>query len=312
MTDDARRGEALATMLGRFPAVAERVARVYGLRLPRHLAVFAAFWASTRHDPAERAALSGLGLEPWGVTDYFLDGGLDRTGRDGLDERLHGRFRRDPAEFVTVAAGDSDGLHWGLWYDDPAELPTFVVHNYARDSAETWTSGDASMLEMTASVVARAMSDYDGEEAERYRPLIGALDWFAGPDREALAADGPVRWASHPHRWAGSISVFPALPPESGDPRPAEADRRLALFQAGSAEAGAQIADARRELVSGRPALALAVGMELHWVDGDEYRDAGRDLLVDAYRALGRHALADIATIHAANRDLPTAEVLTP
>jgi hypothetical protein len=67
VTDDARRDEALELMLGRFPAVAERVERVYGLRLPRHVAVFAALWASTRRHPAEAAALSLLGVRPWGI-----------------------------------------------------------------------------------------------------------------------------------------------------------------------------------------------------------------------------------------------------
>src|SRR5258707_1307040 len=94
VSDDARRGEFLEVMLGRFPEGAERVRRVYGLRLPWHVAVFAALWASARHDRGEREALNYLGLGPWGVTDYLSDGGLELAGRDGLDERLHCRFRR--------------------------------------------------------------------------------------------------------------------------------------------------------------------------------------------------------------------------
>jgi hypothetical protein len=120
MSDDARRSEALEVALARCPAVAERVRRVYGLRLPRHVAVFTALWASARLDRGEREALNYLGVSPWGVAEHSLDGGLELVGRDGLDERLHCRFRRDPAEFVTVMSGDSDGLHFGLWFDDPA------------------------------------------------------------------------------------------------------------------------------------------------------------------------------------------------
>lgn len=110
MGDDVRRGAALAVMEERFPAVEARVWRVYGLRLPRHVAVFCAFWASAC--AAERAALDHLMIGPFGLTEYFGDFGLQLTSWDGLDERLHGRYRYDPPEFVTVLSGGSDGTPW--------------------------------------------------------------------------------------------------------------------------------------------------------------------------------------------------------
>src|SRR5262245_39997444 len=105
MTDEERRRNALAAEEERFPAVAERVRQVSGLRLPRHLAVFCALWNST--DEPEWTSLGHLGWSWSGVTDYFADSGLSLVGRDGLDERLHGRFRRDPAEFMPVILGGS-------------------------------------------------------------------------------------------------------------------------------------------------------------------------------------------------------------
>jgi hypothetical protein len=307
--DDQRRTAALATMWERFPLVAERVRRVYGLRLPHHLAVFAAFWAST--DGAEREALSDLMVYPWGVTDYFGDDGLLLVARDRLDERLHARFRRDPAEFVTVLGGGSDGLHYGLWYDDPAELPSLIAYNYARDSAETWASSSSTLLELLRGRVGAVLSDYgdDGEEAQRIRPLIAALDWFNAADREALLADGESRWASAPRLYS-AVSLFPALPPDSGDPHLTKSPDRLSVFEGDAAQAARWIADAERELAAGRPALALAIGGELQWLDQDEYRRQGLDLLTGAYRMLGRDALADIAEIHAEHRDLSSVEIL--
>src|SRR5262245_48877862 len=112
----------------RFPFVEERFRRVYNLRLPRHIAVFAAFWHSL--DRAERSAVyDSMGLGMLGITALFADDGLSLSARDGLDERLDGRYRRDPPEFVSIVSGDSDGLHYGLWYDDPADLPTFIAYN---------------------------------------------------------------------------------------------------------------------------------------------------------------------------------------
>jgi hypothetical protein len=311
MSDDTRRQAALSTMWERFPAVKTKVLQVYGLQLPRHLAVFCALWESA--DRAEREALDLLMVWPDGLTQYFGTDGLRLVGRDGLDERLNFRYRCDPPEFVTVLMGGSDGLHYGLWYDDPAELPSFIVHNYARDAAETSTNGCPTLLTELRMNIAQMLSDYgdDGEEAQILEPLTAALDWFTAADREALEADGERRWASAP-RPPGGISVFPALPPGSGDPRRAQANGRIAGFRADAPMAAEWIAQAEQELAAGLPAFALAVGGELHWLDQNRYRDQSRDLLVRAYRLLGRDALAEIVEVHTAHRDLESVHVLVP
>jgi hypothetical protein len=320
--DDDRRQAALSAAWQRFPAVAEKVRQVYGLRLPRHLAVYWALWTSA--DEGEKHALDCLGGCPAGVMDYFRDDGLRLAGRDGLDERLHYRYMLDPAEFVTVRAGGGDGLHHGLWYDDPAELPSFIAHNYAKDSAETWTSGlptvlaelrhdidgELADLREDAGMGVRDDSELEEFEAEVTTPLLGALDWFADADRLAVEADGRPRWATAARQdW---ISVSPALPEGSGDPRLAEWDARSRDFGKDGPAAGQWIALAREELAAGQPALALAVGSELHWLSGgyEPYRLAARDLRAGAYRALGRDALAGIVDVHAAHPGLSSVEVL--
>ncbi|GAB3830902.1 hypothetical protein ACFPIJ_30575 [Dactylosporangium cerinum] len=63
--------------------------------------------------------------------------------------------------------------------------------------------------------------------------------------------------------------------------------------------------------VPGAARAALAAPLsELHWLDADQYRREAVDLLTGAYRALGRDALAGIAEVHAAHRDLPSVDVL--
>ena len=324
MDDDDRRQASLSAAWQRFPGVAERVRQVYGLRLPRHVAVFWALWASADED--EKHALERLGRGPAGVMDYFRDDGLRLAGRDGLDERLHFRYMLDPAEFVTVLAGGGDGLHHGLWYDDPAELPSFIAHNYALDSGETWTSQSPTLLaelredihdELTGLREDIDMGVSDEEEMEEFQaevatPLIAALDWFADADRQAVQADGQPRWATAA-RHDGWISVSPALPEGSGDPRLAEWDARYADLRKTGPTAGQWIALAEEELAAGQPALALTVGSELHWLGGgyEPYRRAARDLRAGAYRALGRDALAEIVDVHAAHPGLKSVQVLT-
>ena len=95
------------------------------------------FWMGLSSDEREEA-WSYLGTGPVGVGAWFLDGADRRRVKPGLDERLDFRFRADPPEMVSVFCGNSDGEHWGLWYDDPKLVPTALVKNYARDSAETW------------------------------------------------------------------------------------------------------------------------------------------------------------------------------
>jgi len=132
-----RRRAALAQVVERFPLVHDKMQLVYGLRMPRHLAYAIGWWEGlTREERDEAWAYVGTG--PCGVADWFEPGGLELRVTPGLDERLHYRYRRDPPEFISVFGGNSDGSHWGLWYDDPAELPRAIAHNWARDSAETY------------------------------------------------------------------------------------------------------------------------------------------------------------------------------
>lgn len=315
--DPARRDAALAATAERFDAVAARFAAVYGLRLPRHLAVFAAFFDSLGATGRDVVG-DELGLRTGGVTDYFAPDGLALTGRDGLDERLESRFRCDPPEFVTFMYGDTDGLHYGLWYDDPAELPSLVAYNYARDSAETWTDGLLTPLAQ----VARRIEDLDEEaddepdddpDGARQRAAVRLhLQAFLGADQQACAQDGPARWA-HTARPDILASPGPALPADAGDPRGGRRhhEQRYQGYRARSPEVRDWIALAERELAAGQPAYALVLGRELHWFDAEDYRADALRLMTAAYRALGRDALAEIATVHHAHRDLRSVAVLT-
>jgi hypothetical protein len=307
----------LTVMGARFPDVAARVGAVYGLRLPRHMAVFAAFLDAIG-DAGRRALYEEVGLRSGGISRYFEDGGLALHGRDGLDERLHCRFRRDPPEFVTVMWGDTDGLHYGLWYDDPAEPPSFVAYNYARDTAETWTDHLATPLDQVLNRMDRVEEDIAQDPGHEY---LGAQDRqelrraclaFHDADRRAYAQDGGSRWrdVARPAILGGP---GPALPEGAGELRAGYAryDARYQGYRARSPQVREWIAEAEADLAAGMPAFALVLGRELHWFDDDDYRPDSLRLLAGAYRALGRDALADITAVHHANRDLGSVDVLT-
>ncbi len=302
-----RRMNAFLEATRRYEGVAEHFRELYGLRLPRHVAVWAALLRSLTE--LEARGLDWLGRSASGIMLYFEDGGLERPTREGLDGRLEMRFRRDPPEFVTIMHGDSDGLHYGLWYDDPAELPSGIAGNWARDSAETHLEEAPTAIQLLAEQLRERIEEPDYPEDPiplSAHAVRAAVEHFVPADREAWEADGVPRFFEA-ERGAILGGIAPALPPEAGDPRAGwdAHGRRYELYRdAKAGEVAALVATAREELADGKPAFALVLGRELHWFDDDRTRDEALALLKEAYGALGRDALASIAEVHHAHRDL--------
>lgn len=57
--------------------------------------------------------------------------------------------------------------------------------------------------------------------------------------------------------------------------------------------------------------MALVLGRSMHWKGGPLCLAESGPLLVEAYEALGRKALAGITRAHYAARDAPTVDVFT-
>jgi hypothetical protein len=306
--DEARRKKALTTSLKRFGAVEQRMKEVYGLRLPKQLAVFDAFEKSL--SPIEQVGMSEIGRSRGGVTLWFVDGWLELKPRDNLDIRLDARFRCDPPEFVTVMFGDTDGLHYGLWYDDPAELPSCIVHNYARDSAETWRDEEPTLLGVLRARTHKLIEEPDYPEepiSTSYYALRAALDWWKKADEEHFQKS---KWTDHKR---GEIlgGLAPALPKGAGNPRATyeEYQARADAYRSRSPKVDKWVAEARAELQRGKPAFALTLGRELHWLDQAETRALSLELMTAAWEALGRPLLAEIARVHHQHRDMQVASV---
>ncbi len=304
---DEERAASLAKMTARFDAAHAKFHEHYGLRLPRWMAVLAALFDSL--DELERSGLETLGRSGGGVLEYFEDGGLERAIKDGLDARLEMRFRRDPPEMVSFLWGDSDGGHFGLFYDDPAELPARIVNNYARDSGETWCEDETtgiSLLHRTA--IERLEDPYraaDDPVPVALYALERAIRYFVSSDEAAVAQDGPVPFQrdERVQLLGGMSAVVPASAFKSARARQTP-ESRYQEYKRKTKIVREWIDEAREELAKGKPGFAYVLGRELHWFDGDAHRAAGAELLIGAYEALGRHALADIARVHTRHRDL--------
>lgn len=294
----ARREAAVAEVLARFPAVAAKMRAVYDMPLPRHLALAIGFWHGLSAEEREEV-WSYMGCGPAGVSEWFEEGALARPA--SADERLHFRYRHDPPELVTIFSGNSDGGHWGLWYDDPRELPRLVVHNYARDDACTGPCKPTLLGSLREQV-------FDRELRADYPHLKAVREWFAECHHREQVAYRAEGIRPPPQRGHACVSGMDPVVPGADLPADLEGgaaqDLRYRTFRERPAEAAPWIDQARRELAEGRPLRALLLGRELHYVDPDELRATGLELLLGAYRALGRDALAGVAQAHHDARDL--------
>ncbi|MGW5731801.1 MULTISPECIES: hypothetical protein [Streptomyces] len=309
-------------------AVEERVLREWGFELPDSLFRFWDFLGSL--GPAEERARQDLMVSPAGILDLFADPGL--LPRDGIDGRVHGRYYRDPPEFLTFLHGGSDGLHFGLWFDD-GRTCTGVASYYNNDGGDIDTH-PATPLEALRSVIELAWRDLADDMQEEGTSdrladlglLRDALSALETGDRSetGLAYSQAYAWNRRPVDPDRVTTLDGAGARVSGETalgRPAHhgadaytfATHLYALFD-DPAALEAAVREARGRCAAGDPAEALVLGRDLHWASGgDPDREAlATELLTTAYRALGRPGLAEIAEAHHRHRSLPHVTVLEP
>jgi hypothetical protein len=287
--------------------VRARLQRSHGITLPDHVFEFQAFWNGLH--PVEREAAYSLDLVPMGLLDLF-DDTVEQRRIDGLDLRLHGRYYRDPPEFFTVLHGGTDGLHYGLWYDDPSAPPAFIASYYNNDGGELGLFPGA-LLDMVREQLGRRMEELEDEEPGegddawlQLEVLREALDAFAPSAKPVPALPG--------HRLdtvdgAGAL-VRPEDPEHARDPE--QLYQELSRIEPEALRE--RVAAALASCEAGDPSEALALGRDLHWLSHGvhEREEAAAAVLEAAYRALGRTALAEVARVHQRHRDLRTVGVI--
>ncbi|WP_436772731.1 ADP-ribosylation family protein [Yinghuangia sp. YIM S09857] len=308
-------------------AVAERVRRDWGLELPESLFRYDTFLGSLDQDQAR--LLRDMELRPFGISDLFADPDA-QPKEEGVDVRAHGRFYRDPPEFLTFMHGGSDGLHYGLWFED-GETCARVASYYNNDAGELDITASTPLEAIRArlELFVRDAHDYhEGEElAERLDELSGlrdAVTAFETGDREQVgdkySRKYTFAWPPILHDCATTLDGGGALADgETVLSRQPQNRTDLGRF-AGPVHAilndadalAAAVQEARRRCEDGDPAEALALGRDLHWTSGfQEEREAyAHDLLTAAYEALDRPALAGVAEAHYRHRQIKSVQVI--
>ncbi|MFT3771814.1 MAG: hypothetical protein QM820_40915 [Minicystis sp.] len=340
----------VAAAFDRFAAVRARYEDVYGLKLPAGLAHLAALIAALgampaappEHAPWAPPAEAGpqrgrawldaaLAMRVAGLSEWFVPGGLERRTHDAavlhdvvpsggegpLDPRLDMRFRRDAPQLVTFLSGDSDGLHWGFWYDSPDHFPV-IAHNYARDSAETWLDEEREVIPFLRSRIAKFIDEATHEVqtmADEELRGYSLRRWRAARVVEmhldAIASQAAAHpWDDEPAcPWPRTGRYPVGSPPLALRPGTGEMPPHIPGFSFTTTDPSDEqllrwIEEARAELAAGRPTYAHALGLYLHWLDAEALREPGGKLLLDAYEALGFRAFAEILKVHLLHRDM--------
>ena len=227
--------------------------------------------------------------------------------REGVDPRLHGRHFRDPPELVTVLTGNTDGLHFGLWYDDPKLPPAFLLRSYARKEEPFTFAGETAYDVLVRRLEDAIVAGWAGDAKEARAVLLALRPNSAAPVTRPPPFDNPSRIAT-----CSGVRVW--APGGKASDRYADVVARGAigeLLSEGALRPAVDEAVARCR--AGDPAEALALGHDLHFyatADHPERATAAVELLEAAYRALGREALAGVLKVHEAHRDLPSAHVI--
>ncbi|MDI1434871.1 hypothetical protein [Polyangium sorediatum] len=315
--DKRRWAAALETALVRFPAVAARVEKTYGLRLPKHVALAWAYFTSLTESEA-RGFRELFSVDPGGVMDLFEDGGLDRKVKEGFDERLHRVQPCDLPEDLLVASARADH-RLVLVYDDPSCTPSGVM--LVDDGFRVWRA--ETLLDQIRAWLDGVLEDRVDRYAHRKdekllaRRLFEVLDAFAEHEERIRREDrAAMRW-SYAERSAADFKLgIVGIRTEQGDAEGRELADALTKYQDAEDEVQAKlpgwIARAKRELAEGDPRYALTLGRELHasypWPPQEErpalWQAEALDLMVAGYEALGRHALARRVEAHHAHRTL--------
>ncbi|WP_173092149.1 DUF2228 domain-containing protein [Actinomadura verrucosospora] len=315
--------------------IERRFADGWGIEMPDAIFRYWLFLLSL--GPVEQRVLHDMELRPYGIMNLFDDPAC--LPREGLDVRVHGRYYRDPPEFLTFMHGGTDGLHFGLWYDD-GRTCTGVASYYNNDGGGVGLPS-GTPLEAVREQIEWRQAHLDSEAGEgepiaanlaeerfRLRALREVLMTFETGDRpeegnvyhETYRDGSEVLEDGDPSRFetldgGGALADGESVVPR-GRQRPYDRyDWCTNLHNQLIGDPGAVAAwvtEALRRCAAGDPTSALTLGRDLHWASGGdvERERQAHELLVAAYRALGRHTLAGITDAHHRHRDLPQVGVL--
>ncbi len=289
-----------------------RLRAEYGFDFPDGLARFWEFACRLAPlDPLNALAptLGVVLVGPFEVLHGRFDG---RVPRRSL--LLHWRYHDDPPEFFTCLAGDTDGLHWGYFLDDPTPKSGCVASYYARDAYEITADGDDLFEAMRLHLEYRHAwaEDADPTALEPLARVRSRLMEYATADRPEVGDEYTERYAGVTSRTptAQTMEGMGVVVPEDKYRPLSMGGRKLWKHLRKNDDLAPLVEEARIALAEGHPGTALLLGKNLWACVGERKARWAGELLEAAYEALGRPALTRVLQTHLACRGLPSVDIL--
>lgn len=268
--------------------------------------------AEERGQADVRSVLWGLGIQLGGPFDLIARG-LAELEPPELPLVMHVRYYLDPPEFFTVAFGDSDGLHWGYWFDDPDGGARPVVCSYYNNDAYEITECGATLLEAVEQELAELVELAEDDEEDEH----GEDERLVAPMNEVRSRIG--RW--HERYPPPEVEREPSVPTFEGmglvlpGVSPADVLPLEVLYELAEdpEEAKPLLDQARGDLEQGRLHTALQIARALWTMQGafDLHPEAA-ELMARCYEGLDRPTLAWVTRTQALHRSIPSVNVFDP
>ncbi len=271
------------------------------------------FW-----DFASRLAERGIQLDdsPLGIKlgrafDAF-EPGLDR---DSFDPVRESRYPLDPPEFFTMLHGDTDGLHWGYYLDDPEDPDFLVAAYYHGDAYEIWPAG-RNLFEAVRAHLEQAHRDaleyveYDPEHEDVYEERLDQLEMirslltsYEGGSRTEEGTDYLAKYIVTRDMTAPTRDGMGIVVP-SDTYRAPQGSLRLeeGSSRPSAEEIGSYLTEGWGAMRAGYPGTALKVAKDL-WVFSEHFEDTSK-LCDEAYAALERPFLRRMLTLARESRSV--------
>ena len=246
----------------------------------------------------------GISLEgPFNI----LAGRHDKVPPDGW--YLGTRYYDDPPEFFTAFIGDTDGQHWGYWFDDPDNsLDCCLADYYSRDAFELTEDGETlfeafrlqlegchmSALENieTDPNIRHARPSYEAD-LENYAMYRNRLLSYTTAGRTEVGAEylGKYSGVSGRPVIADTFEGMGVVVPEHLY-RPLNVSvGELRDLVTGYSDLSPVLTEAHRALTEGFPGTALELGKNL-WIGNQAQKQEAYRILEGAHTALNRPTLA--------------------
>ncbi|MCU0445182.1 MAG: DUF2228 domain-containing protein [Microscillaceae bacterium] len=191
----------------RIEPIQARLQEIYGFAFPDSFFLFWQFYAQLPAKSMGGGFGTALSITLGEVFDIFKT----NVDLENFNPLLGFRHYNDPPEFFTLLHGDTDGLHWGYYLDNPDNQPISefpIAAYYANDAFEISLKGHNLFeavryeLELTYTSFAEPLAEAtETEDIEFYQRKLGQLEVIRDILTKYCTAERPEKGSHYTQKY---------------------------------------------------------------------------------------------------------------